>query len=65
MRDRPTLYPEVTQVRLRAGTLDRLHQVARARRTSAAELLRAAVERVAEDAPPDAAAQATTASDAS
>ena len=57
MRERPTLYPEVTQIRLRAGTLDRLHEAAKMKRTTAAELVRAAVEEIAETAPAAAHAQ--------
>jgi predicted transcriptional regulator len=40
MRRRPLLYPEVTTVRLRAGTLDRLHRLARERNTTVGDLTR-------------------------
>lgn len=50
VRRKPVLYPEVTQVRLRPGTLDLLHRAAEAKRTSAQAMLRDAVDMAIADA---------------
>lgn len=43
VRTKSATYPEKTVVRLPAGTLDMIHEAARQQRTSAAEMMRAAI----------------------
>lgn len=44
MRPKRCIYPEATQVRLREGTLDRIHAAAEAKRTTAQDLMRRGIE---------------------
>ena len=53
MRQRRNLYPEVTTIRLREGTLDALHAAAEQKRITAQEMVRREIERLIAEAAPE------------